>query len=165
MGNKNAALLIIGLGAETLQQFVGVNTVIYYAPTILKQTGPKADQVITQSLSVGVINVVFTIIAVLVLDKVGRRKRLISATIGLCLCLCLCPATLAVYFGFGSLQNSAPVARADRADRLHRQLRHRPRKCVGGDDQRDLPTAARSKTMSVTAVANCFPTSPAPRPS
>jgi sugar porter (SP) family MFS transporter len=103
-GGRIRPLLLVGLGLAVLQQFVGVNTVIYYAPTILQQTGLKADQAITQTVTVGITNVVFTILAVLLLDKVGRRPLLIGGTVGLGVAL----ATLAVYFGSGSLQHSAP---------------------------------------------------------
>jgi len=103
-GPRMRPLLMIGLALAFFQQFVGVNTVIYYAPTILEQTGLGADQAITQTVAVGVTNVVFTIIAVLLMDKLGRRPLLIIGTIGLTVAL----ATLAVYFGFSSLQQSAP---------------------------------------------------------
>lgn len=97
-------LLWVGLALAVFQQLVGVNTVIYYAPTILQQTGLTADAAITQTLSVGITNVVFTILAVLLLDKVGRRPLLLTGTVGLGVAL----AVLAVYFGVGSLQHSAP---------------------------------------------------------
>ena len=97
-------LLVVGLGLALFQQFVGVNTVIYYAPTILQQTGLKADSAITQALAVGITNVIFTIVAVLLLDRIGRRPLLITGTCVLTGSLAL----LAVYFGVHSLQTSVP---------------------------------------------------------
>lgn len=97
-------LLAVGVGLALFQQVVGVNTVIYYAPTILQQTGLQAGQAIAQTVSVGITNVVFTVLAVLLLDKVGRRPLLLTGTIGLGLALVL----LAVYFGVAPLQQSAP---------------------------------------------------------
>ena len=57
-------LVVVGLALAIAQQFIGVNTVIYYAPTILKFTGLSTTSAITQALSVGITNVIFTIVAV-----------------------------------------------------------------------------------------------------
>ncbi len=96
-------LIWIGLGLAVFQQFVGVNTVIYYAPTILSATGLTNSASITQTVFVGVTNVVFTIIAVLLLDRVGRRKLLLIGTAGLTVSLIV----LAVYFSSPTLQHHA----------------------------------------------------------
>ncbi len=97
-------LLLVGIGLAVFQQFVGVNTVIYYAPTILQDTGLTADTAIAQTLGVGITNVVFTIVAILLLDKVGRRPLLLTGTGFLVVAL----ATLAAYFGFDQLRQGAP---------------------------------------------------------
>jgi sugar porter (SP) family MFS transporter len=96
-------LVAIGLVLAIAQQFIGVNTVIYYAPTILKFTGLSTDSAITQALSVGITNVVFTIVAIVLLDRVGRRVLLIVGTSGCILSL----AMLGVFFASSGLQNSA----------------------------------------------------------
>lgn len=98
---KLRPLLWIGLGLAIFQQFVGVNTVIYYAPTILSQTGLTKSASIAQTVFVGVTNVVFTIVAVLLLDRVGRRKLLLIGTIGLTLALLF----LGVYFWSSTVQH------------------------------------------------------------
>ncbi|MFR0357286.1 sugar porter family MFS transporter [Streptomyces sediminimaris] len=97
-------LLIVGVGLAFFQQFVGVNTIIYYAPTILQQTGLSADSAVSQALSVGITNVVFTVVAVLLLDKVGRRPLLLTGTALLTVAL----AGLGVYFAVPALRDSAP---------------------------------------------------------
>jgi sugar porter (SP) family MFS transporter len=96
-------LVVVGLVLAFAQQLIGVNTVIYYAPTILKFTGLGNGSAITQALSVGITNVVFTIVAVLILDKVGRRPLLTIGTIGCIVSL----VVLGVFFASSSLQNSA----------------------------------------------------------
>jgi sugar porter (SP) family MFS transporter len=97
-------MLLVGLGLAIFQQIVGINTVIYYAPTILTYTGLPAKSAITQALFIGVTNVVFTIIAVLLLDKVGRRIFLLAGTATLTVALVL----LGIFFYSPSLQDSAP---------------------------------------------------------
>jgi sugar porter (SP) family MFS transporter len=95
-------LVAIGLALAIAQQFIGVNTVIYYAPTILKFTGLSTNSAITQALSVGITNVIFTIVAILLLDRVGRRLLLIVGTVGCILSLAL----LGVFFSSSGLQHS-----------------------------------------------------------
>jgi sugar porter (SP) family MFS transporter len=96
-------LVAIGLVLAIAQQLIGVNTVIYYAPTILKFTGLSTSSAITQALSVGITNLVFTIVAILLLDRVGRRVLLIVGTSGCILSL----AMLGVFFASSGLQHSA----------------------------------------------------------
>jgi sugar porter (SP) family MFS transporter len=97
-------MVLVGLALAIAQQFIGVNTVIYYAPTILKLTGIATTSAITQALSVGLANVVFTIVAVLVLDRLGRRPLLVTGTAGCIISL----VVLGIFFSSKSLQHSAP---------------------------------------------------------
>ncbi len=73
-------MLIVGIGLAVFQQIVGINTVIYYAPTILKFAGQHNTGALTQSVFIGCTNVVFTIVAILLLDKLGRRFFLVTGT-------------------------------------------------------------------------------------
>ena len=95
-------LVAVGLALAIAQQFIGVNTVIYYAPTILKFTGLSTNSAITQALSVGITNVIFTIVAIVLLDRVGRRLLLIVGTAGCILSLAL----LGVFFSSSGLQHN-----------------------------------------------------------
>ncbi|MEU0529003.1 sugar porter family MFS transporter [Amycolatopsis tolypomycina] len=101
---KLKPLLVVGLGLALAQQFVGINTVIYYAPTILSATGLDAGGAIGQTVFVGVTNVVFTIAAVLLLDRVGRRALLLTGTAGILVGL----AALGVFFLVPGVQQQAP---------------------------------------------------------
>lgn len=94
-------VLIVGIVLAAAQQFVGVNTVIYYAPTILSDTGMGNSAALAATILVGVTNVVFTVISVLLLDRVGRRKLLITGTAGLLLAL----VVLGAYFSSSTLQD------------------------------------------------------------
>jgi len=82
--------LIIGVGLAIFQQITGINTVIYYAPTILEIVGfSAAGAIAATALGVGVVNVGFTILAVRIIDRVGRRPLLIIGLIGMTISLAL----------------------------------------------------------------------------
>ena len=67
--------LIIAMGIMFVQQFVGINTVIYYAPTLFLIAGFEgARAAIAATVSVGIVNVLSTVVAMFLIDKIGRRK-------------------------------------------------------------------------------------------
>jgi sugar porter (SP) family MFS transporter len=87
LGKAVRPMLIVGLGLAIFQQLVGINTVIYFAPTIFQLAGVSTSAAIGQTVFIGVTNVVFTIVAVLLLDKLGRRVFLLAGTAGLTVAL------------------------------------------------------------------------------
>jgi len=67
--------LIIAMGIMFFQQFVGINTVIYYSPKIFLAAGFEgAEAAVAAAVIVGVVNVLFTIVSLFIIDKLGRRK-------------------------------------------------------------------------------------------
>jgi MFS family permease len=71
--------LLVGIGLAIFQQVTGINTVIYYAPTIIQIAGmPSASGAILATVGIGVVNVLMTIVAMLLLDRVGRRPLLLG---------------------------------------------------------------------------------------
>ncbi|WP_423747376.1 sugar porter family MFS transporter (plasmid) [Haladaptatus sp. SPP-AMP-3] len=94
--------LIVGLGLAVFQQITGINAVMYYAPTILESTGFGSATSILATTGIGVINVVMTIVAIALIDRVGRRKLLLVGTGGMIVTLSI----LGVVFyvpGFGGI--------------------------------------------------------------
>jgi SP family galactose:H+ symporter-like MFS transporter len=82
--------LIIGVSLAIFQQVTGINTVIYYAPTIFQFAGiTSASSAILATVAVGVVNVILTIVAILLLDRVGRRPLLLIGLAGMSLSLTL----------------------------------------------------------------------------
>jgi sugar porter (SP) family MFS transporter len=80
--------LTAAVGIAVLQQFVGINTVIYYAPTIFGYAGFKsANTAILATSVVGVTNVVSTVVAVLLIDRVGRKPLLLVGLVGMVITL------------------------------------------------------------------------------
>ncbi|MFI7008839.1 sugar porter family MFS transporter [Streptomyces sp. NPDC050145] len=69
--------LIVGLTLAAVQQFGGINTIIYYAPTIIQQTGLSASNSIFYSVAIGVINLAMTLVAIKLVDRVGRRPMVL----------------------------------------------------------------------------------------
>ncbi len=80
--------LIIGIGLAAFQQFTGINTVIYYAPTIFQLAGlHSASAAILATVGVGVVNVLLTIVALRMLDRAGRRPLLLWGLVGMVISL------------------------------------------------------------------------------
>ena len=78
--------LVVGVGLAIFQQVTGINTIIYYAPTIFKESGFASNSsAILATFSVGVINVLVTIVATQLLDRVGRRPLLLWGLAGMVL--------------------------------------------------------------------------------
>lgn len=70
-------VLTIGIVIAVLQQITGINSVFFYAPLIFEQTGIGTDASFSQAIMVGLINLVFTIIAISLIDRIGRKPLLI----------------------------------------------------------------------------------------
>ena len=70
-------LLIISIIMAAFQQLTGINVVLYYAPKIFQNTGTRLDISLLQTILVGAVNLVFTIIAILTVDRMGRKPLLI----------------------------------------------------------------------------------------
>ncbi|MDR1696550.1 MAG: sugar porter family MFS transporter [Endomicrobium sp.] len=79
--------LIIGIGLAMLQQFIGCNTVIYYAPTIFSAIGLGNSSAILSTVGIGVLNVLVTVLALFVMDKIDRKKMLIIGSAGMAVSL------------------------------------------------------------------------------
>lgn len=79
---------LIGIGVAVFQSITGINTVIYYAPQIFQLAGyHTAQTALFATVLVGVINVIATIIALWLIDRVGRRPLLMAGLIGMGLAL------------------------------------------------------------------------------
>ena len=80
--------LFIAIGIMFVQQFVGINTIIYYAPTVFIIAGfGGAKAAIAATVSVGVVNVVSTVLSMFLIDKIGRRKLYFIGLTGMVIAL------------------------------------------------------------------------------
>ncbi len=68
-----ALLIFIGIMLSVFQQFVGINVVLYYAPEIFKNVGFDTNASLFQTIIVGAVNLIFTVVAIVTVDKLGRK--------------------------------------------------------------------------------------------
>ncbi|WP_195574261.1 sugar porter family MFS transporter [Paenibacillus sp. 1001270B_150601_E10] len=92
--------LIVGVMLAVLQQVTGINAVMYYAPEIFKQAGAGTNGALVQTIMVGFINFVFTILALWLIDRVGRKALLLVGSSLMAICL------LIIGFAFQTGQTS-----------------------------------------------------------
>ena len=115
---KPALRFIIGLGLliGVLQQATGINAIYFYATSIFKQTGIGTDAAFTQGVVLGLTSVIFTIIAMLTIDRIGRRPLMLIGIGGIAVSLLLCS------YGFGqakyqlSLDEAALITGVDQVE-------------------------------------------------
>ena len=81
--------LIVAVGLSVFGQLTGINAVIYYGPEILKQAGIQFGNALQFQTILGIINLVFTLLALLLIDKLGRRPLLIGGMAAVVLTLLL----------------------------------------------------------------------------
>lgn len=79
----------IGIGLAVLNQITGVNTIIYFAPTLLTQTGLGEVASIVATIAIGVISVLAALTGLLLMDRIGRRSLLNGGLLGVTVCLVL----------------------------------------------------------------------------
>lgn len=78
-----ALVIITGILLSVFQQFVGINVVLYYAPEIFRNMGSGTDSALLQTIVVGIINLTFTVIAILTVDRFGRKPLQIIGALGM----------------------------------------------------------------------------------
>jgi sugar porter (SP) family MFS transporter len=91
-------VLTIGIAIAILQQITGINSVFFYAPMIFEQSGIGTDAAFMQAVLVGIVNVVATIVAISLIDRLGRRPLLISGLV------IIASSMLLLSFGFGAAE-------------------------------------------------------------
>lgn len=90
--------LLIGVAIAMLGQFMGVNAVLYYGPTIFEDAGLSSGDSLFSQVLVGAVNMLTTVIALVIIDRVGRKQLVYWGVSGMILAL-LC---IGVYFLFGT---------------------------------------------------------------
>jgi sugar porter (SP) family MFS transporter len=89
-------VLTIGVSVGILQQITGINSVFFYSPMIFEQSGIGTNAAFMQAVLVGLVNLVFTVAAMALIDKLGRRPLLGFGMTGIAVCM------LTLAYGFGA---------------------------------------------------------------
>lgn len=91
--------MLIGVAIAILGQFMGVNAVLYYGPTIFEQSGLTSGDALFYQVWVGLVNVLTTVIALVIIDRVGRKKLVYFGVTGMILTL----LAIGIYFWNGEM--------------------------------------------------------------
>jgi SP family arabinose:H+ symporter-like MFS transporter len=83
-------ILVVGLIVGVLQQITGINAVYFYATSIFKQTGIGTDAAFSSGVLLSTISVIFTFVAIYLIDRMGRRPLLLIGTAGIAISLLVC---------------------------------------------------------------------------
>jgi MFS family permease len=89
-------VMTIGIAVGVLQQITGINSVFFYAPMIFEQSGIGTNAAFLQAALVGLVNLVFTVVAMALIDRFGRRPLLGFGLSGIAVCMLL------LAYGFGT---------------------------------------------------------------
>lgn len=76
-------VILIGILLSVFQQGVGINVVLYYAGNIFRNMGASTDSSLLQTIVVGAVNLAFTVVAILTVDRFGRKPLMIIGSIGM----------------------------------------------------------------------------------
>lgn len=99
-------MLVAGFGIQCFQQITGIDATVYYSPEILKVAGIAGNsKLLASTVAVGVTKTAFILVAILLIDKLGRKPLLYISTIGMTICLFCLGLTLLLFkhtpFGIG----------------------------------------------------------------
>jgi len=101
-----ALVVFVGIMLSVFQQFIGINAVLYYAPLMFQNMGASTDSALLQTIIVGVANIVFTLIALVTVDRWGRKPLLILG--GLVMAVSM--LSLGFLFSSGNVGTAALIA-------------------------------------------------------
>ena len=99
----------VGILLSVFQQFVGINVIFYYSTTLWQSVGFDESSALLTSVITSVTNIVVTIVAILLVDRVGRRIMLLVGSVGMTVTLGL----MALAFSFGTLDSSGTATLPD----------------------------------------------------
>jgi SP family sugar:H+ symporter-like MFS transporter len=98
-------LVWVGIGLASLQQFTGINVVFYYGGTLWQAAGFTESSALLTNVISGTVNVAFTVVAIVLIDRVGRRPLLLVGSVGMAISL----AVMAYVFGTSAVAESGQL--------------------------------------------------------
>ncbi len=97
---KLFTILLIGIAIGSLQQLIGINAIFYYAPDLFEKIGGSRNAAFLQACIIGIINIVFALLAMRLIDRIGRKSLLVIGIVGIIIC------HLAIGFAFAGAKYS-----------------------------------------------------------
>ncbi len=82
-------IVVIGMILGMFSQFTGINVIMYYAPSIFQSAGFSSDSALMQTVIIGATNLLFTLLGMSVIDRIGRKKMLMAGAVGMTIFLTL----------------------------------------------------------------------------
>ncbi|UCE99436.1 MAG: sugar porter family MFS transporter [Planctomycetota bacterium] len=83
---KLFTILLIGIAIGSLQQLIGINAILYYAPDLFEKIGGSRSAAFVQACIIGIINIVFALVAMRLIDRIGRKSLLVIGIVGIIIC-------------------------------------------------------------------------------
>lgn len=105
---KNPKILkpvLLGMAIAILGQFMGVNAVLYYGPSIFEESGMSGGDALYYQVWVGLVNVLSTILALVIIDRIGRKMLIYIGVTGMIISLVF----ISIYFGFSDSLNISSI--------------------------------------------------------
>jgi MFS transporter, SP family, xylose:H+ symportor len=96
---QHRKVILLAVAIAAFNQLSGINAILYYAPEVMKGAGASGNAALWMSVGVGFMNLIATMAALSVIDKIGRRKLMIVGSIGYLLSLTFLAAVLFAYAG------------------------------------------------------------------
>jgi sugar porter (SP) family MFS transporter len=96
---QHRKVILLAIAIAAFNQLSGINAILYYAPEVMKSAGASGDAALWMSVGVGFMNLIATMAALSVIDKIGRRKLMIVGSIGYLISLTFLAAVLFAYAG------------------------------------------------------------------
>lgn len=91
---KYLPAIFVGVGLAIFQQFCGINVVFNYTSTLYESLGADLNRQLLETIFIGIVNVVFTLLAMSQVDKLGRRPLMLFGTLGLSVCYIIIASVL-----------------------------------------------------------------------
>ena len=119
--SKNKLLLILAFGIAFFNQFSGINAILYYAKRIFTQAGLGEDAVLLSTVGIGLANLIFTILGVILIDRLGRKQLMFVGSVGYIITLTatslafynhwvfIIPASLFLFIGVHAIGQGAVI--------------------------------------------------------
>ncbi|MEM7379829.1 MAG: MFS transporter, partial [Bacteroidota bacterium] len=89
-GKSMRTIFIVGITIAIVQQATGINAILFYAPTIIEQLGIGTDAAFLQTIWIGLTGLVFTILSLLLIDRIGRRPMILLGLVWIFISLGIC---------------------------------------------------------------------------